>query len=127
MATATSAVLLGGGNNAFISPSDAYKNNHPYVASALLLADGTFFIGVQPAEDEEGSQRLSESGLDEIFEGARGLLFYYTVGTSLKEASLFKVNTAKIPSFTENVPSNAQRADSHPLPRPANLRNNRRK
>ena len=34
MATATSAVLLGGGNNAFISPSDAYKNNHPYVASA---------------------------------------------------------------------------------------------
>jgi hypothetical protein len=99
--TSNMTVLLGGGNNSFISPAEAYEKNYPYVASAMLLADGTFFIGITPAESEEGLQRATQSELDQTFSDVRGMVFYYTVGTALKTATRFTVDTSKILSYDQ--------------------------
>tara|TARA_R110002020_G_scaffold397416_1_gene607554 strand:+ start:9936 stop:16124 length:6189 start_codon:yes stop_codon:yes gene_type:complete len=100
-ATSNSTVLLGGENNSFIKPSKAYGKKYPYAASSLLLADGTFFIGIQPSESDEGSQILSDNQLSDIFGSSQGMVFYYTLGTSLKRASDFSIDTTKIPSYTQ--------------------------
>tara|TARA_R110000765_G_scaffold119700_5_gene214781 strand:+ start:2604 stop:8834 length:6231 start_codon:yes stop_codon:yes gene_type:complete len=99
--------LMGGGNDNFISPEKAYERDIPYVATAMLLPDGSFSIGLQPSENLQGAQIHSEEDLAELFKSARGMVFYYTVGDAARPASDFTLAPENIPNFTTKVSSGA--------------------
>ena len=110
-ATTPLNTILGGENDAFISPQEAYERNIPYVASAILLPDGSFQIGVEPSESLEGLQLYSTEELGEIFGGVQGFVFYYTVGTSSLPASDFRIVKENIPKYTQK--ENISETDSN--------------
>ena len=93
--------ILGGENDMFISSQEAYERNIPYLASALLLPDGTFQIGIEPSENLEGLQLYSNEDLGEIFGDSQGFVFYYTVGTSSRTASDFRIRKQNIPKYVQ--------------------------
>jgi hypothetical protein len=83
----------------FISQSQAFTREYPYLATAEVFTNGELHLKMQTSVDEAGNIILTEAGLQDAFPDVRGLVYYYSTGDN---STIDRPNDEGLVSFEPN-------------------------
>jgi|3_EtaG_2_1085321.scaffolds.fasta_scaffold01207_3 hypothetical protein len=96
----------------FVDSNTAWTKGFPYVSKAAVYPNGYLEIGTSLAENYDGQSRITDEQLENFFQTAEGIVYYYSTGdntTDYEGDQIVPLNLA--PSFTLNL--DATTVESH--------------
>ena len=88
----------------FIDSNTAWTKKFPYVSKAAVYPNGYLEIGTSLAENYDGESYYTEQEVENFFQSAEGIVYYYSTGdntTDYEGDQVVPLNLA--PSFTLNL------------------------
>lgn len=88
----------------FIDSNTAWTKKFPYVSKAAVYPNGYLEIGTSLAENYDGESYYTEQEVENFFQSAEGIVYYYSTGdntTDYQGDQVVPLNLA--PSFTLNL------------------------
>ncbi len=66
----------------YISPQTAFNREFPYLAEAYVYPNGMLDLNIGHAQSADGQTISTDTQLEEMFNNAAGLVYYYTTGNN---------------------------------------------
>ena len=93
----------------YISPQTAFNREFPYLAETYVYPNGMLELNIGHAQSADGQTISTDIELEEMFNNAAGLVYYYTTGNNQITFSELGDNTSR------SIPRTPKRADEFNL------------